>query len=120
MQLSYDTKALNGFAFGVDAIKSFILTCAAIDRRISVEEAVKLGRLELEIQVRHDSWRKKIKGFIPLLFTDREMGKCRMGTWPGVARHHSQIGSGHHVCSTHQQSALDQGKVDTVLDEDDN
>ena len=50
--MSYDDRALHGFAFGVDAIKSIILMCAAVDKVISVEKAVSLARLELEVQVK--------------------------------------------------------------------
>jgi ATP synthase mitochondrial F1 complex assembly factor 2 len=43
--LSYNWNALQGISFGVDAIKSFILTLAVIDRRLTVNQAVKLSRL---------------------------------------------------------------------------
>lgn len=39
--------------FAVDVLKSLILTLACIDRQISVENAVKLGRLEEEHQIKH-------------------------------------------------------------------
>lgn len=48
--LSYNYRAINGFSFGVDSIKSLILTTALVDRRLTVDEAVKLSRLELETQ----------------------------------------------------------------------
>jgi len=48
--LSYDWNAIQGISFGVDAIKSLILTLAVIDRRLTVSQAVKLSRLELECQ----------------------------------------------------------------------
>lgn len=37
--------------YGVDAVKSVILTLAAAERVISIEEAVKLSRLEEDYQV---------------------------------------------------------------------
>lgn len=37
--------------YGVDTLKSVILTFAASERRITVEEAVALSRLEEEFQV---------------------------------------------------------------------
>lgn len=40
-----------GFLYAVNALKSVILTLAAIERVINVEEAVKLSRLEEEYQV---------------------------------------------------------------------
>lgn len=40
-----------GFMYGVDAIKSVILTLAAAERIISIEEAVKQSRLEENYQV---------------------------------------------------------------------
>lgn len=48
--LSFSDDALHGFATGVDAIKSLILMSAVVDKIISVEDAVKLARLELEVQ----------------------------------------------------------------------
>ena len=52
--LSFSDDALHGFATGVDAIKSVILMSAVVDKIISVEDAVKLARLELEVQVGMD------------------------------------------------------------------
>ena len=49
--MSYSDNCVYGFTFGVDAIKSIVLMCAVVDRRLTVDEAVKLGRLELEVQV---------------------------------------------------------------------
>jgi chaperone required for assembly of F1-ATPase len=49
--LSYNFNSLNGFTFGVDSSKSIILTTAAVERQISVEEAVRLTRLETDVQV---------------------------------------------------------------------
>lgn len=40
-----------GFMYGVDAIKSVILTLAATERIISIKEAVKQSRLEENYQV---------------------------------------------------------------------
>ena len=42
---------MHGFTFGVDAIKSILLMCAVVDKRITVEEAVRLSRLEVDFQV---------------------------------------------------------------------
>lgn len=50
---SYNEAALNGFMFAVDTIKSVILTCACMDRFITVEKAVLLARLEEEYQLGH-------------------------------------------------------------------
>lgn len=51
--MSHSLEALNGFMFGVDATKSLILTLACIERVITVDEAVKLARLELLFQTDH-------------------------------------------------------------------
>jgi len=51
--MSYSWTALQGFSFGVEAIKSLILGLAVLERRLTVEEAVKLTRLELEFQTNH-------------------------------------------------------------------
>lgn len=48
--LSYNWNALQGISFGVDAIKSLILELAVIDRKITVNQAVKLSRLETDFQ----------------------------------------------------------------------
>lgn len=48
--LSYDSVAMHGFVFAVDVLKSLILTMAVMERRISVELAVRLSRLEEEHQ----------------------------------------------------------------------
>lgn len=42
-----------GFMYGVDAIKSVILTSAAAERVISIKEAVKQSRLEEDYQISH-------------------------------------------------------------------
>ena len=49
--LSYNFEAVHGFTFGVDAIKSILLMCAVVDKRLTVEEAVRLSRLEVDFQV---------------------------------------------------------------------
>lgn len=51
--LSYDIWAIHGFVFGVDSIKSLILTLCCAERHISVEKAVLLSRLEEEYQTGH-------------------------------------------------------------------
>ncbi|OQR76553.1 ATP synthase mitochondrial F1 complex assembly factor 2-like [Tropilaelaps mercedesae] len=47
---SYQRTALFGFQFGVECLKSLILTQAAVDRRLTVQEAVELSRLETNFQ----------------------------------------------------------------------
>ena len=42
---------LPGFLYGIEALKSVILTVAAAERKISAEKASFLSRLELEYQV---------------------------------------------------------------------
>ena len=44
-------EAVHGFTFGIDAIKSILLMCAIVDKVLTVEEAVKLSRLEVDFQV---------------------------------------------------------------------
>lgn len=51
--LSYDTISMHGFVFAVDVLKSIILALACIDRYLTVEQAVKLSRLEEEFQINH-------------------------------------------------------------------
>ncbi|XP_049786818.1 ATP synthase mitochondrial F1 complex assembly factor 2 [Schistocerca cancellata] len=51
--LSYNMWAVHGFAFGVETVKSLILTLCCVDRYISVEKAVLLSRLEEEFQTGH-------------------------------------------------------------------
>ncbi|PSN40270.1 ATP synthase mitochondrial F1 complex assembly factor 2 [Blattella germanica] len=48
--LSYNFWAVHGFSFGVEALKSIILTLCCVERHISVEKAVLLSRLEEEYQ----------------------------------------------------------------------
>ena len=49
--MSYNFEAVHGFTFGIDAIKSLLLMTAIADKKINVEEAVKLSRLEVDYQV---------------------------------------------------------------------
>lgn len=51
--LSYDLTSMHGFVFAVDVLKSMVLAFACIDRFITVEQAVKLSRLEEEFQITH-------------------------------------------------------------------
>lgn len=51
--LSYDLTSMHGFVFAVDVLKSIILAFACIDRYITVEQAVKLSKLEEEFQITH-------------------------------------------------------------------
>ncbi|XP_021916271.1 ATP synthase mitochondrial F1 complex assembly factor 2 isoform X2 [Zootermopsis nevadensis] len=48
--LSYNFWAIHGFSFGVEALKSVILTLCCVERYISIEKAVLLSRLEEEFQ----------------------------------------------------------------------
>ncbi|XP_066947176.1 ATP synthase mitochondrial F1 complex assembly factor 2 [Macrobrachium rosenbergii] len=48
--LSYDIWAVHGFLYGVEALKSVVLTIAAAERKISAEKAVSLSRIETEYQ----------------------------------------------------------------------
>ena len=50
--LSHTMPCLHAFSFGVDAIKSLVLMSAVVERRLTVEEAVDLARLEVQVQVR--------------------------------------------------------------------
>lgn len=50
--LSYDAVSMHGFVFAVDVLKSLILTMAVIERRVCVEQAVRLSRLEEEHQIK--------------------------------------------------------------------
>lgn len=50
--LSYNDAAMQGFLYAVDTLKSVILTLACVDKRISVEKAVALSRLEEEYQLK--------------------------------------------------------------------
>jgi len=52
--LSLSLDALHGFATGVDALKSVVLMSGVVDKIISIDDAVKLARLELEVQT--DQW----------------------------------------------------------------
>lgn len=42
---------ISGILHGVEALKSVILTIAAVERKISAEKAVSLSRLETNFQV---------------------------------------------------------------------
>ncbi len=48
--LSHSLPCLHALAFGVDAVKSVVLTCAVVERQLTVEEAVSLARLEVQFQ----------------------------------------------------------------------
>ncbi|KAG1700944.1 ATP synthase mitochondrial F1 complex assembly factor 2 [Nymphon striatum] len=49
--LSYDDWSLFGIQYAVEVLKSVILTLATLDRRLMVEDAVSLSRLEVEYQI---------------------------------------------------------------------
>lgn len=51
--LSYNFEAMHGFLYAVDTLKSLILTIACMERRLTVEKAVLLSRLEEEFQSGH-------------------------------------------------------------------
>ncbi|XP_065163924.1 ATP synthase mitochondrial F1 complex assembly factor 2 isoform X2 [Atheta coriaria] len=51
--MSHNFAAINGFVYGVDTLKSVILTLAAVERFIPTEKAVLLSRLEEEFQLGH-------------------------------------------------------------------
>ena len=57
--LSLSLDALHGFATGVDVLKSVVLMSGVVDKIISVEDAVKLARLEVEVQVNFLSTRDR-------------------------------------------------------------
>lgn len=50
---SYDDISMHGFVYAVDTIKSVILAIACLDQRITVEDAVRLSRLEEEYQLKY-------------------------------------------------------------------
>lgn len=50
--LSYNDSTMHGFLYAVDTLKSVILTLACVDKRVSVEKAVELSRLEEEYQLK--------------------------------------------------------------------
>lgn len=50
--LSYNDAAMHGFLYAVDTLKSAILCLACVEKRISVEKAVELSRLEEEFQLK--------------------------------------------------------------------
>jgi hypothetical protein len=45
-------EVIQGFTFGVDAVKSLLLMSAVMEKRLKVQEAVDLSRLELKFQVK--------------------------------------------------------------------
>jgi len=51
--MSYSLSNLHGFSFAVDALKSIILALATIEKRLTVEQAVELSRLEMLHQTSH-------------------------------------------------------------------
>lgn len=48
--LSYNFEAVQGITFGVVSLKSMLLMAATVERRLTTNEAVKLGRLEVLFQ----------------------------------------------------------------------
>lgn len=50
--MSYNDAAMQGFMCATDTLKSLVLTLACVDKRISVEKAVALSRLEEEFQLK--------------------------------------------------------------------
>ena len=64
---------MHGFTFGVDAIKSILLMCAVVDKRLTVEEAVRLSRLEVDFQVTLNS-----RDYIPLVLSLDVLFMCRV------------------------------------------
>lgn len=52
-ELVKDSLLFQGFAFAVDALKSILLTFATMENKLTVEEAVALSRLEVNVQVRN-------------------------------------------------------------------
>jgi ATP synthase F1 complex assembly factor 2 len=51
--LSHGMSARQGVAFGVDALKSVVIAMAVFEKRLTVENAVALARLEVQVQVRN-------------------------------------------------------------------
>ena len=49
--LSHSMDAIQGFTFGADSLKSLVLMSAIVNKRLTVENAVNLGRLETQFQV---------------------------------------------------------------------
>ena len=49
--LSYSMDAIQGFSFGVDAIKSILLMSAVVEKKLTVNQAVQLARLETNFQI---------------------------------------------------------------------
>jgi ATP synthase F1 complex assembly factor 2 len=52
--LSHSMDAIQGFTFGADSLKSLVIMSAIVNKRLTVEDAVNLGRLETQFQT--DKW----------------------------------------------------------------
>ncbi|XP_040581923.1 ATP synthase mitochondrial F1 complex assembly factor 2 [Lepeophtheirus salmonis] len=50
---SYPFEAIHGLRFGVDAVKSLIIALSVLEKRVSIDQAIGLARLELEYQTSH-------------------------------------------------------------------
>lgn len=50
--LSYDDAEMQAYMYATDTLKSVILAMACVDKRISIEKAVELSRLEEEYQLK--------------------------------------------------------------------
>lgn len=50
--MSYNDAAMQGIMYATDTLKSVVLTLACVEKRISVEKAVALSRLEEEFQLK--------------------------------------------------------------------
>ncbi|CAF2741700.1 ATPeAF2 [Lepeophtheirus salmonis] len=46
-------EAIHGLRFGVDAVKSLIIALSVLEKRVSIDQAIGLARLELEYQTSH-------------------------------------------------------------------
>ena len=53
MDVNRHESHIAGYQQAVEALKSFLITTALMDRHISVERAVQLSRLEVEFQVKY-------------------------------------------------------------------
>lgn len=76
---SYNFWTLNGLMFAVESVKSVILALACVDRRIAVEDGVRLATLETDFQV--ISCRKVLGtshdiGLTVFISIDSSMGTC--------------------------------------------
>jgi chaperone required for assembly of F1-ATPase len=63
-------EVIQGFTFGVDAVKSLLLMSAVMEKRLKVQEAVDLSRLELIFQVNIQHHVLKTKMFYIQFFSD--------------------------------------------------